>query len=41
MIGTTLIGFFFLKEPLSAQHLAGIVLIMVGIAMLAIKLDVA
>lgn len=38
MIGTTLIGIFFLKEQVSAQHLAGIVFIMMGIGILAVNM---
>ncbi|WP_319587618.1 hypothetical protein [uncultured Desulfobulbus sp.] len=39
MIGTTLIGFFILNESISWQHLLGIGLIILGIGLLAMKIQ--
>jgi multidrug transporter EmrE-like cation transporter len=39
MIGTTLMGFFLLKESISATHLLGMALIIFGIGLLTLKMQ--
>lgn len=40
MVGTSLVGFFLLRESISWQHMLGIAFIMLGISLLAFKVNI-